>query len=206
MQLALDRENQTNPAKRPLWQGCGCIILVLFFAIMMSLSFYGVYLRSQGDDTYTVKTDARMELLLADMNQMSSLLHREKDSVSFLLKECVDYDLVGGLDTKKIGYFTKQQNDKLLVLLRIENIKKIKPEFRKDILTVVEDCLSQQEIKVTEIYIGIEGRWNTVLVKTPIDADLSGRFADKNKLLPFYGDTAQKADTNTLIDSSIDLN
>ncbi|MFD0796197.1 zinc-ribbon domain-containing protein [Maribacter chungangensis] len=206
MQRALDRENQTNPAKRPLWQGCGCIILVLFFTIMMSLSFYGVYLRSQGDDTYTVKTDARMELLLADMDQMSSLLHREKDSVSFLLKECVDYDLLGGLDTKEIGYFTKQQNDKLLVLLRVENIKKIKPEFRKDILTVVEDCLSQQELDVTEIYIGIEGRWNTVLVKTPTDADLSGRFADKNKLLPFYGDTAQQADTNTLIDSSINLN
>lgn len=189
MQRALERENTINPAKRPLWQGCGCLVLVVFFAVMMSLSFYGLYLRSQGEGTMNATIDPRMELLRTDMNKISSLLQRNKDSVSFLLKDCVDYDIVGGLDTKDIGYFTKQKENKLLVLLKIENIKKIKPEFRKDILTVVEDCLAQQDImsNINALYIGIEGRWNTVLVKNPTEADLGGRFADKKKLLSFYG-------------------
>lgn len=149
--------------------------------------------------------DPRMELLTADLNRMSSVLQREKDSVSFMLKACVDYDIVGGLDTKDIGYYTKQKGDNFLVLLKIENIKKIKPAFRKDILRVVEDCLFQQEIvtKTNKIYIGIEGRWNTVLVKTPTDANLGGRFADKNKLLPFYGPTPKYPKVETKIDSVI---
>lgn len=147
--------------------------------------------------------DPRMELLTADMEKMNSLLQREKDSVSFMLKACVDYDIVGGLDTKGIGYFTKQREDKLLVLLKIENIKKIKPEFRKDILAVVEDCLAQQEVMrdISKVYIGIEGRWNTVLVKTPTDADLGGRFANNKKLLPFYGDDISILDSEVATDS-----
>jgi len=150
-------------------------------------------------------TDARTELLTADMAKMTSLLHREKDSVSYQLKECVDYDIVGGLDTKDIGYFTKLKDDKLLVLLQIENIKKIKPEFRKDILRVVEDCLYQQELlqNINGLYIGIEGRWNTVLVKTPTDADLGGRFADRNKLLPFYGLAVPNSEVRTPLDTTL---
>lgn len=203
MQRALERENQINPAKRPLWQGCGCLVLLVFFAVMMSISFYGVYLRSQGEDTMKTPVDTRMGLLTADMAKMTSLLQREKDSVSFVVKECLDYDIVGGLDTNEIKYFTKQSNDKLLVLLQVENIKKIKPEFRKDMLLVVEDCLNQQEVmdNISELYIGVKGRWNTVLVKTPTDADLGGRFADKNKLLPFYGNRIPKVANDMPADS-----
>lgn len=203
MQRALERENTVNPAKRPLWQGCGCLVLVVFFTIMMSLSFYGVYLRSQGKETTTAEIDPRMERLTADMAKMSSLLQRDRDSVSFLLKECVDYDIVSGLETKEIGYFTQRREAKLLVLLKIENIKKIKPEFRKDILDVVEDCLAQQEVMrdINELYIGVEGRWNTILVKTPTDADLGGRFADQKKLLPFYGEAMPMGDKEVSKDS-----
>lgn len=205
MQRALERENTINPAKRPLWQGCGCLVLVVFFTIMMSLSFYGVYLRSQGKETTTAEIDPRMERLTADMAKMSSLLQRDRDSVSFLLKQCVDYDIVSGLKTKEIGYFTQRQEDKLLVLLKIENIKKIKPEFRKDILDVVEDCLAQQDLMqdINELYIGVEGRWNTILVKTPTDADLGGRFADKKKLLTFYGEPMPMGDKEVSKDSLV---
>ncbi|GEM_PF-2915862 len=55
-------------------------------------------------------------------------------------------NIFDGFDTKNIGYFTKQSEDKLLVTLHIENIKKIKPKFRKDILGMVEDDLFQQDI------------------------------------------------------------
>lgn len=47
MLKSLENENRLKPAKRPIWQGCGCLVLLVFFIIVMSLSFYGVYLRSQ---------------------------------------------------------------------------------------------------------------------------------------------------------------
>lgn len=188
MKNSLDRENQTNPAKRPIWQGCGCLVLSVVFAVLFSFSLYGVYMRSGTLDAAKTEKDLRKELLKADMAKMTSFIQRDTDFLSFALKECIDYNIVGGLDTENIEYFTKLNNGKLLVLLHIDNIKKIKPEFRKDIISVVEHCLYQMdEVKNSnEFYIGVEGRWNTVLVKTPIDSALGGRFADQYKLLPFY--------------------
>jgi uncharacterized protein YlaN (UPF0358 family) len=156
---------------------------------MMTISFYGVYMRSKNPEKYKVEIDPRLELLNADMDKLSKLVTTEKDNLTFALKQCVTHDIVGGLNTENIEYFTKRNDSSILVLLRIEEIKKIKPEFRKDIIAVVNDCLFQMDsiTRTNQIYIGVEGRWNTVLVQTPIDADLGGRFADKNKLLPFYG-------------------
>ena len=203
MKRALQRENESNPAKHALWEGCGCLFLVVLSGIVLSLSFYGVYLRSQESRKAKIEPDIRKELLKADMDNMTNTINRNQDSVSFLLKECVDYDIVVGLDTKDIAYFTKIKGDKLLVLMQIENIKKIKPEFRKDILNVVEDCLYQQQMlkDLDQIYIGIEGRWNTILVKTPTDADMGGRYADKNKLLSFYNEEVGASGTEIIKDT-----
>ncbi|MFS4418406.1 zinc-ribbon domain-containing protein [Maribacter sp. 2307ULW6-5] len=205
MQRALARANTIDPAKRPLWQGCGCLILFTFFAVMLSISFYGVYVRSQGQDTATKAVDPRMELLLKDMAQMERPLRPDTDSLSVELKACLDHDIVGGLDTRNIGYFTKKEGNKVLVLLKVANIKAIKPEFRKDILDVVTDCLGQMGMDQEghELYLGVEGRWNTVLVKTPTEADLGGRYGDKAKLLPFYGDPAPLAPETPATDSPI---
>ena len=192
MQRSLENENRLNPAKRPLWQGLGCLVLIVFFGVMMTISFYGVYMRSKNPEKYKVEIDPRLELLNADMDKLSKLVTTETDSLTFALKQCVTHDIVGGLNTENIEYFTKRNDSSILVLLRIEEIKKIKPEFRKDIIAVVNDCLFQMDsiTRTNDIYIGVEGRWNTVLVQTPTDADLGGRFADKNKLLPFYGTKA----------------
>ena len=197
MRRSLEAENGTNPAKRPLWQGCGCLVLVGFFVVVFSFSLYGVYLRSTGEGTTEDDDDYRKELLKADMEKRTMLLHREKDSLSFALKSCVDNDIVGGLNTDKIEYFTKKVDDKLLVLLQIKNIDEIKARYRKDIIDVLEDCLYDINGNngISELYIGIEGKWNMLLVKTPTDADLGGRFADQNKLLPFYGAKEISSDT-----------
>ena len=64
-----------------------------------------------------------------------------------------------------------------------------KARYRKDIIDVIEDCLYEFDINkgIRKWYIGIEGKWNMVLIKTPNSEDLGGRFADEKKLLPFYG-------------------
>ena len=51
---------------------------------------------------------------------------------------------------------------------------------------------------IDQFYIWVEGKWNTVLVKTPTDSALGGRFADKYKLLLFYG-------KETILETSIGI-
>ncbi|WP_289061875.1 zinc-ribbon domain-containing protein [uncultured Zobellia sp.] len=188
MLKSFEVENSTNPVKRPLWHGCGCLVITVLFVIVFSISLYGVYSRS-GESAKVTPIDPRKELLDADIKKMSQLVHKERDSISASLKACVDYDIVSGIDTENIAYFTKQNQSKLLVLLKIKDIKKVKAKFRKDILDIVEDCIFQidKNQQYNELYIGIEGKWNTVLVRTPNQEDIGGRFADKYKLLSFYG-------------------
>ena len=190
MQQSLDNENRTNPAKRPLWQGCGCLVLVAFFTVMMAISFYGVYMRSKYPDKYKIALDPRLELLNADINKLSPLI-RAEDTLALVLKKCIDDDIVGGISTEDIAYFTQRDGNKLLVLLKVRDMKKIAAKHRRDLIPVIEDCLRYTNPKdsITQYFIGVEGKWNTILVKTPFDQDLGGRFADKQLLLPFYGDT-----------------
>jgi hypothetical protein len=199
MQRSLESENRLNPAKRPLWQGCGCLVLVAFFAVMMSISFYGVYMRSKYPDKYKVELDPRLELLNADMDKLSSLV-QAKDTMTLKLKECIDDDIVGGISTKDIAYFTKQIGNNMLILLEVRDIKKIETKYRKELIEVVEDCMrfTNGNNDSTQYYIGVEGKWNTVLVKTPFDEDLSGRFADKQLLLPFYGEKPVSEEENEI--------
>ncbi len=189
MQRSLDNENRLNPAKKPLWQGCGCLVLVAFFAVMMTISLYGVYMRSKNPEKYKIEVDPRLELLNADIDKLSSIL-QAKDTVTLALKQCIADDIVGGIKTEDIAYFTKQSGDKLLILLEVRDIKKIDTKYRKELIVVVEDCMRYTNPKdsITQYFIGVEGKWNTVLIKTPFDEDLGGRFADKQLLLPFYGE------------------
>ncbi|WP_291870935.1 hypothetical protein [Maribacter sp.] len=87
------------------------------------------------------------------------------------------------------------------MLLRIKDLKNVAPKERKVIIDIVEDCLADMPYihDIQEQYIGIEGKWNTVLVKTPTESDLGGRFADKNKLLSFYGDMKIVSDSTEQI-------
>lgn len=204
MKAALQRENETNPAKRPIWQACGCLLLVGVFSLLFAISLYGVYMRSENKESNIGEEDIRRTLLDNDMNKLSSILHRQKDSLSVQLKECIDYNVESGIDTNKIEYFTKIQDEKILVLLGIKDLKQIRAKERKIIIDIIEDCLSVMPNldAVDQYYIGVEGKWNTVLVKTPTEEDLGGRFADKYKLLPFYGEKpVVKDSTLTKIDT-----
>lgn len=202
MNAALQKENDTNPAKRPIWQGCGCMLLIGFFSLMFAISLYGVYVRSDENEDAIVEKDNRKELLENDIKQLSSVLIRGKDSITFSLKQCIDYDIQSGIETSNIKYFTRIEKNKLLIILGIKDLKQIKSSERKVIIDVIEDCLTTMPNmeSINEYYICIEGKWNTVLVKTPTDADLEGRFADKYKLLPFYGQKEIKPDVE--IDSN----
>ena len=209
MNAALQKENEINPAKRPIWQGIGCILLVGFFVLTFGLSLIGVYFGSNKKSNDLETKDSRVALLDTDIKKLNSLVLRDKDSISFALKKCVDYDIEGGIDTDKIEYFTKIQDNRILVLLGVKDLKQIKASERKVIIEVVEYCLADIPYldSIEQQYIGVEGKWNTVLVKTPTDQDLGGRYADKYKLLPFYGEKEISSDSipvsNVVISDSL---
>ncbi len=189
MQRSFDQENQRDPMKRPLWQGFGCMLLLAFFAIVFSISLYGTFFGPKHPNKASEIQDPRRAALQADIRNIGSVLSKEKEPLTYSLKECINYEIVSGLDPAKIEYFTKHEQDRLLVLLKVRDMKKIEVSSRKVLIDIIEDCVyAMDDLKgIENLYIGVEGRWNTVLVKTPLAEDLEGRFADKYKLLPFYG-------------------
>jgi len=38
MNAGLQKENEINPVKSPIWHGCGCIVLAGFFSLMLAIS------------------------------------------------------------------------------------------------------------------------------------------------------------------------
>ena len=81
-----------------------------------------------GDDTSLAEKDPRKELLDDDIDQLSSILQRDKDSISVRLKKCIDYDIESGIDTNKIEYFTSLKKNK--ISHRVRSVTKL-VEFLK---------------------------------------------------------------------------
>ena len=201
MSRSFEQEKQRDPAKHPIWQGLGCMALLAFFAVVFSISLYATFFGPKNTNQPSKAEDPRRIELQEDIRQIGPVLSKETTPLTYALKECINYEIVSGLDPAKIEYFTRLKGDRYLVLLKVRDMKKIEASSRKVLIAIIEDCLYAMEDldDVNDFYIGIEGKWNTVLVKTPLEEDLEGRFADKYKLLPFYGEepplTAKEADS-----------
>ena len=131
-------------------------------------------------------SDMKKEYLKEDIKQSTETPIMALDSVSYNLKVCVDQS-IEGIDVDKIRYYSKIKDRKLLVLLKVGDMKKIQKESRKELVYVVEECLNSfVEMDAFETYIGVDGNWNMLLVKTPNGSDLEGKYADEKLLLPFY--------------------
>lgn len=201
MNRSFEQEKQRDPAKRPIWQGLGCMVLLAFFALVFSISLYGTFFGPKNTTKSTLSKDPRRASLEEDIRKISPVFSKEKEPLTYALKECINYEIISGLDPAKIQYFTRMDENRFLILLKVRDMKKVEVSSRKVLIDIIEDCLyAMEDLKdVDDYYIGIEGRWNTVLVKTPLEADLGGRFADKYKLLPFYGE--ELTDTSKEMDS-----
>lgn len=174
-----------NNARR----GCGCFLIVAIVAFI-AIVIYGVFI----DDKEDKPEDSRKELLKQDLEKVSAN-PAESDSIAYFLKPCVSVS-IEGIKTEEIKYFTKINGNKLLVLLKVGDMKEVEKSSRKVLVEAVEDCLSVYDLPgVDEHYIGVDGNWNMLMVKTPHGSDLGGKFADSDLLLPFYGETG-KADSS----------
>jgi hypothetical protein len=131
--------------------------------------------------------DKREAFLKADMAKMTVKPTLETDSTSFYIKNYMDAILEDELDKKEIKYFSKINGNKILILVDIDDIKKIKSSERHYILSFIKSALAGHEgYENMERYVGVDGMWNMVLVSSPNRSETKGKFADEKLLLPFY--------------------
>ncbi|WP_108869101.1 zinc-ribbon domain-containing protein [Aquimarina aquimarini] len=178
------KDNQLNPVKTPLWQWSGSLILIVLFLFTFIPAV--IYLFTYERKTDPREIDPRKELLNYDIDKTSSTPTLETDSISFYLKPCVSSSLEG-INMDGIKYYSKIEKNKLLVLLKATNMRKIETSSRKELLFAVEDCLLDFGLLETyDCYIGVDGLWSMLLVKTPNGSSLSGKYADTSLLYRFY--------------------
>ncbi len=192
---ALTRQDAGDPVKRPIWHGCGCLLFIVF-PLVLGLLTTVIGLFAGGDDSEgDIPQDIREEYLEQDIAMVTSNPTFESDSISYFIKTCVASH-IEGIDTDRIEYLSKTNNNKLLVILKVGDMKGVKKTSRKELVFAVEECIEYalDDSTITDFYIGVDGNWNMLMVKTPYEADLSGKFADKDLLLPFYDDIEGEGD------------
>ncbi|MCA6067438.1 zinc ribbon domain-containing protein [Chryseobacterium sp. RG1] len=204
MKQAFDSQYNVNPNSRPIWHGCGCFLILMaifFFVVLLIIGWF------KSKDEPEKPEDKREAFLKTDIHKTKSKPSMETDSTSFYIKECLDGLLQDELDKNGIGYFSKQNGNKILIILHIDDMKKIKSSERHYMISIVKKCLELHEgYEDKELYIGIDGRWNMVLVSTPNGSDTKGKFADETLLLPFYDKPQNDIETVEIKKDSNDVN
>ena len=163
--------------------GCGCLVLILAF---IGFTIWGNSMLEAEE-----AKDLRITYLKQDLERLTTKIS-EEDMLTSFAKICIDSSIYieGGKDIKKnnIEYFTRQNDKKLLIILKVEDLKGVEASTRRVFVEALLDCFSyvEDELEIEEYYICVEGNWNTLLVKTPNGSDLGGKYADQKLLLPFY--------------------
>jgi len=181
---AIKHDNTINRPKRPLWLGCGCLTIISLVVLLSITGTIGYFKNRNSIDKEL--DDVRREYLKQDMKKSTSHPNEKTDSISFFLKDCVSLS-IDGINMDEIKYYTRINNDKILILLEVRDFKEVHKSSRKELVYAIEECLESFEFEnIKDVYIGIDGRWNMLMVKTPFKSDLDGDYADESWLLPFY--------------------
>jgi zinc-ribbon family len=162
--------------KRPFWHWTGLGIvgsLVLLLTII---------------DLATVP-DPRSELLKADVEKMSA---NPSDSISMALKSLFNSFANEEVKPEEFEYLTKIKDDKVLILAKIPSLKNVQKEGRKQVIDMIELVANADTItKNLKKYIGVHGKYNMMMVKTPTSFE-SSNIAFEDPLFEFYGPATVK--------------
>lgn len=197
IQNAIERQNEADPPKRPLWHGCGClvifgpIIISLVFSILGGvLNFVGGMFSSDSDDSspsYIEEVVSAYDPFENDLKLVTNEVS-EDNPITSTLQGCISLS-IQGIDTDDIKYYTKVNHNKILVILKVTDLGNIKRSSRRTIVEAVEECLNViLEDREYYYYIAVDGKWNLLMTKSPTDEDLGGSLASPEMIMPFYDD------------------
>ena len=159
--------------KSPLWYWSGLGIVGLF---LLYINFLSV----------TTEIDSRILLLKADMENLTT--HPlASDSVSTSLKTYVKNLTNKEIDPASFEYLAKIESDRALIIVKIPTLAEVTKESRIQMVNLVElVAVLEPALDDKDLYIGIHGRYNFMVVKTPYTTENS-RFVSNKALLEFYG-------------------
>lgn len=167
-------EQSRDQIKRPVWHWAG-------------LGVIGALIVLIGIIDATAEVDPRHELLKADIEQLSVNPTMETDSISYKLKAFFNDFANEAINPSEFEFLTKTKENMALILVKIPNLKKVEKEGRKDVIEMIELIAeSQESIKDMDKYIGVHGKYNMMMVKTP-DEFANGSIVSEQGLYEFYG-------------------
>jgi len=176
-----------DKAKRPFWHSLGSL-LVLGLIVLSTVGGalgYAVF----GDDIDAHKNDPRYVRLQADLDILNDSPYNPTDTLGALIKSCIDSHLELPINKDRIRYLTKRTGGRVLVLMSVRDMKPIDRSERRWVVDRLAYCLEKRQVSgMDSLYVGVQGKWNMLLTKSPSESELGGTFASDDPLLPFYND------------------
>jgi hypothetical protein len=188
-------ESPKEDTKKYWYCGCGCGLFILIAII--SFLYYAFNLVAEEE-----ANDLRIKYLKQDIERLTTDVP-EENFITFLAKTCIDESIYtetvdkdkkttksNVINKDKIEYFTRRNENKLLIILKVKDLGDLEPSTRRVFVKALLECFSyvEDDLGIDEYYISLEGFWNTLLVYTPNGSELNGKFADDKLLLPFYNE------------------
>lgn len=177
---------QESKVKRPIWHSLGCLGIASIIGLNMIIGLIALIFG------VSKKTDTRDELLRADLKKMIASPSFDTDSVSYKIKQTFDKLDASVLSPNTFEYYSTAKDNKVLVLVKVPDLKKVSVEKRVAVINIVEKLLDRQTGLVEkERYIGVHGTLNMMMIKTPTKEDNSN-IVLTTPLLDFYGEKIEE--------------
>lgn len=178
--LRANVHHYSGQVKRPIWHFLGLILIAGFIGLSTIIGVVGSIL---SDDT----PDPRADQLNAFEGQMVVNPVQEMDSTAYTLKAFFGDFVSEDLDISKNEYFSKVKDDKLMILVRMPELKRLEKTARPQVIEMIEMLVDADDgLKDKKRYIGVFGKYTLMLLKTPAEEDNS-RLAISTPLLDFFG-------------------
>lgn len=186
-ELKQQYQAQSQSVKRPLWHSIGCVGIVGIMGINLILGLGAMIWGA------TREPDAREEKLIGATNDFTASPTFEADSFSFKLKQKFDKMEANVLDPSTFEYYSTANDQKVLVLVKVPDLKEVKKENRVAISNIINKFLDTQAgLADKERYIGVHGRLNMMIVKTPTTEE-NGNIVASAPLKDFFGEETEKS-------------
>ncbi|MGS2727104.1 zinc-ribbon domain-containing protein [Psychroserpens sp. BH13MA-6] len=206
IRTALHKSLQDQPPKKAYWHCSGCFIILGASGLFLLLLIYALIFKAVKEDDFvsddspydyeevytkdqtnykTTNAETHAYQLKKDMLNTDYSPNIEKDKYSFALKLCLDAPSFG-LDESTTGYFSKVSENKLLILVEIEELDVLTEPEKNKIYSKLNMCVDDILGGNTyQTYIGTFKNKTFTMLQTP-----EGVFKDDQAinelLLPFY--------------------
>lgn len=169
-----------DQVKRPIWHSLG---LILIAGIIGLTSITGIIGSMLSDNT----PDPRADQFKVMKEQMVLNPSKDIDSTAHTIKAFFEDFVSEDLNISKNKYFTKVQDDNLMVLIKVPELKRLEKSARPQVIEAIDLLIDADDgLKDKNRYIGVYGKSNLMMLKTPTE-EKNSRLTIDIPLLEYFG-------------------